>query len=136
MTIIHYRKLKIYLPPLNGGETFTKLDLAHAYQQVQLDSDYRKLLTMNTHRGLFQPRRLQFGVHSASGIFQREMEKRLKNIPFTMVRVDDILISGRNNEEHLQNLSVVLEVIQKEGLWLKKNKCFYVSGNHVLGFQN
>ena len=91
---------------------------------------------MNTRRGLLQPTRLQFGVHSASGIFQREMEKRLKNIPFTMVRVDDILISGRNNEEHLQNISVVLEVIQKEGLRLKKKKCFYVSGNHVLGFQN
>ena len=66
----------------------------------------------------------------------REMEKRLKNIPFTMVRVDNILISGRNNEEHLQNLSVVLEVIQKEGLRLKKNKCVFMSPEITyLGFK-
>ena len=57
---------------LNGGEKFTKLDLAHAYQQVMLESESRKLLTINTHRGLFEPSRLQFGVHSATGIFQRE----------------------------------------------------------------
>ena len=46
---------------LAGGEKFTKLDLAHAYQQVMLDADSRKLLTLNIHRGLFEPSRLQFG---------------------------------------------------------------------------
>ena len=36
-----------------------------------------KLLIVNTHKGLFQSTRFQFGVHSAFGIFQREMENRL-----------------------------------------------------------
>ena len=51
------------------------------------------MLTINTHRGLYQPSRMQFGIHSATGIFQREMDNRLCRIPFTQVRVDDILVS-------------------------------------------
>ena len=78
------------LATLNGGQKFSKLDLSHTYQQLLLDNESREYLTVNTHRGLFQPTRLQFEVHSASRVFQREMEKRLTHIPFTSVRVDDI----------------------------------------------
>ena len=56
---------------LHGGQKFTKLDLSQAYQQLELDEAARELLTINTHRGLYRPRRLQFGIHSATGIFQR-----------------------------------------------------------------
>ena len=67
---------------------------------------------VNTHKGLFQPTCLQFSVHSASGIFQRELENRLAAIPFVKVRSDDILISGKNDKEHFENLSKVLEIIK------------------------
>ena len=121
---------------LNGGEKFTKLDLAHAYQQLLLDEDSRRLLTVNTHRGLFEPTRLQFGVNSATGIFQREMDKKLSHIPFVRVRVDDILITGVNDDEHLNNLSLVLKILKDCGLRLKQNKCeFMVSDVVYLGFK-
>ena len=45
-----------------GGGEFIKLDLSQAYQQL-LSLNSRELLTINTHKGLFQPTRLQFGVH-------------------------------------------------------------------------
>ena len=83
----------------------------------------RELLTVNTHKGLFQPTHLQFGVHSASGIFQRELENRLAAIPFVKVRSDNILISGKNDKDHFENLSKVLEIIKVNGLRLKLNKC-------------
>ena len=38
---------------LAGGKTFSKLDLAHAYQQLELDEESRKLVVINTHNGLF-----------------------------------------------------------------------------------
>ena len=47
---------------------------------------------VNTHHGLYQPIRLQFEVHCAIGIFQREMDKRLKNIPFCKVCMDDMIL--------------------------------------------
>ncbi|XP_041379597.1 uncharacterized protein K02A2.6-like [Gigantopelta aegis] len=50
---------------LAGGKKFTKLDLAHAYQQIALEPDSKQYLTINTHKGLYQYTRLPFGVHSA-----------------------------------------------------------------------
>ena len=111
------------LATLVGGDKFTKLDLSQAYQQLELDEASRELLTINTQKGLYRPARLQFGVHSATGIFQREMNSRLSKIPFVKVRVDDILISGKNDEEHLRSLRMVLEALKKSVLTLKVAKC-------------
>lgn len=67
------------------------------------------------------------GVHSASGIFQREMEKRLSKVPFVKVGADDILVSGKNDSEHLENLESV-KIIKNNGLRLKlKRMCFYAA---------
>ena len=114
------------LATLAGGEKFTKLDLSQAYQQLELDEQSRELLTVSTHQGLYQPSRLQFGIHSATGIFQREMDSRLCRIPFVKARVDDILISGRNDEEHLANLRSVLVKLSESGLTLKTSKCSFM----------
>ena len=46
---------------LAGGKTFTKLDLANAYQQIPLDDQSKKIVAINTHKGLFQYNRLPFG---------------------------------------------------------------------------
>ena len=78
---------------LNGGEKFCKLDPSHTYQQLQISTESRPLLTDNTHKGLFQPKRLQFGIHSASGVYQKEIEKCLDKILSVKVRSDDIWIS-------------------------------------------
>lgn len=51
---------------LNGGAVFTQLDLSDAYFQIQLDRDSQKLCCINTHRGLFQYKRLPFGVKPAT----------------------------------------------------------------------
>ena len=39
---------------LTGVKTFTKLDLSAAYQQMALDEELSKLVTINTHKGLFR----------------------------------------------------------------------------------
>ena len=111
---------------LAGGQKFTKLDLSQAYQQMLSDGESRECLTINTHKGLFRPTRLAYGVKSAPGIFQREMEKRLSNIPYTVVRIDDILISGEDDEVHLRNVAAVLQVLRDSGLRLKRSKCKFM----------
>ncbi len=54
---------------LAGGSLFSKLDLAHAYQQLKLDQHSDKYLTINTHCGLYKYHRLSYGVVSALSIF-------------------------------------------------------------------
>ena len=62
---------KVYdlLASLAGGKSFTKLDLAHAYQQLVLDNKSSKLTTINTHQGLYHYKRLPFGISRAPTIF-------------------------------------------------------------------
>ena len=50
------------LSKLNGGILFSTIDLAYAYLQIEVSEDSKSLLTINTHRGLFQYNRLPFGV--------------------------------------------------------------------------
>jgi len=128
-------KTEDLLATLNGGLQFTKLDLTGAYHQLMLHEDSRECLTINTHKGLLRPTRLVFGVHMASGVFQRHMEKRLDHVERTIARVDDILITGVNTKEHLQNLGKVLDIVEKNGLRLKKEKCkFFMDEVEFLGY--
>ena len=66
---------------LSGGRTFTKLDLAHAYLQIPLDTKSKNFTTINTHRGLYQYNHLPFGISSVPAIFQRTIENILQNFP-------------------------------------------------------
>ena len=111
------------LATLAGGEKFSKIDLSQAYQQIELDEESKELLTVNTHRGLYCPDRLQFGVHSATGIFQREMEKILQGIPGVLVRIDDILATGNNDWEHFVTLIEVLHALEQSGFTVNQVKC-------------
>ena len=121
---------------LTGGQSFTKLDLTAAYQQMMLDTESAKLVTINTHQGLYEVCRLPFGVASAPAVFQRAMESILQGIPFVICYLDDILVSGRTVEEHLKNLEEVLRRLQLHGLRLKKDKCsFLQSSVEYLGHQ-
>ncbi|XP_062521094.1 uncharacterized protein K02A2.6-like [Corticium candelabrum] len=116
-------KINDIFASLAGGQLFTKLDLSQAYQQVALDETSQNYVVINTHLGLFKYKRLPFGVASDPAIFQRVMDILLQDIPMTVVYLDDILVTGRCLEEHLQNLEMVLQRLANSGLRLKLAKC-------------
>ena len=119
-------KIEDLLATVGGGEKCTKLDMSQAYQQMTLDEESRRFTTINTHKGLFQYNRLPFGVSSAPGIFQRTMENLLQGIPQVIVRMDDIPISGKDDDNHIANLEAVLKKLSEAGLRLRKEKCFFM----------
>ena len=116
-------KLDDMYTKLVGGQTFTELDLSHAYEQMLVDENSKELLTINTHKGLYRHNRLPYGVASAPGIFQRTMEGLLQGIPSSGVLLDHILITGPSTEEHLDNIEKVLRRYSEAGLRLKAVKC-------------
>ena len=111
---------------LAGGQKFSKLDLRQAYFQLPLDEASRKFVTVNTHRGLYEYTRLPFGVASAPALFQKTMDTILQGIPGVKCYIDDILVTGANDQEHLQNLEQVLERLSLQGMRLKKSKCSFL----------
>lgn len=91
------QKIEDRFTGLRGGNTFTKLDMTNAFQQLVLDEDSKKLLFMKTHKGLFRYNWLPFRVSSALRIYQRIMETLLHVIP-NVVELGDILVTGATAE--------------------------------------
>ena len=112
---------------LAGGQKFTTLDLSQAYQQVLLEESSRELVTINTHKGLYRYTRLPFGVASAPAIFQRTMDVLLQGLPNVMCYLDDIIVSGTSDAEHLSSLAGVLERLQSHGFRLQQDKCVFLA---------
>lgn len=110
---------------LKGARFFTKLDLKSAFHHVELHHDSRDITTFMSPRGLMRFTRLLFGVNTAPEIFQREMERMLKNCEGVIVFIDDILIFAETLTELHTRVEKVLEVIARNRLTLNKAKCEY-----------
>ena len=120
---------------LNGGVKFTKLDLSQAYQQVLLDEKSREFVTVNTHLGLYRYRRLPYGIASAPAVFQQLMDKLLQGLSVGCY-LDDIIVTGRDDAEHLENLNAVLKRLDQYGIKLRKSKCSFLQPSvQYLGFK-
>ena len=111
---------------LKNGKFFSKLDLSHAYQQLPLEEDSKRFVVINTHKGLFRYTRLPFGIASAPAIFQRVIEGLLQGIEGVVTYLDDVLISGSSEEQHLVALEEVLSRLEKAGLRVRSKKCEFM----------
>ena len=104
---------------VSSWKKFTKVNLRSAYQQLVLDEEAQKLGTINTHKGLFRYTRLPFRISSSPAIWQRFIEQVLAGLDGTCVIMDDLLVGGSNDDEHLKNLEAVLKQFLKYGLRVK-----------------
>ena len=111
---------------LNGGCKFTKLDFSDAYLQLELDDESRNFMVISTHLGLYQYTRLSFGIAAAPAIFQQTMETMLQGLSGVVCYLDDIVVTGKSDAEHLQNLERVLAKIQEYGFQVRKEKCSFM----------
>ncbi len=111
LTVNAALKLEVYPLPriedlfasLSGGKAFSELDLSHAYHQLLLEEESQKYCTINTHKGLYSYKKLPFGVASAPVLLQRTMENLLQGLPQVCVYIDDILVTGWMDKEHIRN---------------------------------
>jgi len=94
---------------------------------MSLAEECRDLVVLNTHKGLYRYNRLPFGVASAPAIFQKVMDTILQGLPNVFCYLDDILITGATQIEHLSNLEQVLQRLLKYGVRAKKAKCAHIS---------
>ena len=54
------------------------------------------------------------------------MDAILQSMTNVICYIDDILTTGINDNQHLENLAEVLRQLEKHGLWLKKSKCMFL----------
>lgn len=118
-------KVEEILAALEGGQSFTKLDLKEAYFQFELDDETKEILVWNTHKGLYTANRLPYGPTPNTSICQEKVGSVLAGLKGVVLLVDDILVTGRTDAEHIENLEKVLTAIQEAGFKLNKGKCVF-----------
>ena len=101
---------------------FSKLDLAEAYLQIPLEEKSAELTVINTHQGLYKFKRLPFGISCVPALFQKLTEQLVGDIPGVACYLDDIVVTGRSEQEHLNNLHNTMERLKMAGLRLKLEK--------------
>ena len=114
---------------LGGTHYFSKVDLADAYNHIELGPESQKRLALSTHRGVLLQKRLLFGISSATGYFQDIMNQLTSDLTGVAVYLDDILISGTTAEDHLNNLRQLLKRLNDKGLRCRIEKCVLAEDN-------
>ena len=111
---------------LSNGQKFSKLDLRQAYLTLECEEESKDLLTINTLKGLYRFNRLVYGISSGPSIWQRTMDQILQGIPGVQCILDDMVVTGSDDAEHLENLDRVLGRLAEFGLRVNRDKCAFL----------
>ena len=115
------------LEALSGATYFSALDLASAYNQVQVSPEDQHKTAFVTPMGLYEFTRMPFGLSTAPATFQRLMGIVFRDeiLEILLVYLDDIIVYSRSIQEHLQRLEIVFCKLQQHGLKLEASKCAF-----------
>ena len=116
------------LSKLGDAKFFTTLDLGSAFWQVPLRKKDREKTGFACELGLYQWKRMPFGLCNATATFQRLMAQALTRVTkkygnLVMCYVDDVVIATPTLEDHIDRLSEVFGCMKRAGLKWKPSKC-------------
>ena len=110
---------------LGGASSFSSLDMAHGYFQVQMHPDSMHLTAFRVPWGLYEFERMPQGLCTSPSTFQCIMEYLFgdMNLVKVLLYLDDILVFAPNIDEHIKRLDEVLARLISAGLKPNKKKC-------------
>lgn len=114
------------LDKLRNARYLSSLDIKSAYWQIPMaDNSKDKTAFTIPGRGLFQFKRMPFGLHNSPATWQRLMDRLFGEEfePYVFVYLDDIIIITPSFELHLQILTKIFQRLLETGLTVNKEKC-------------
>ncbi|UYV63150.1 K02A2.6-like [Cordylochernes scorpioides] len=110
---------------VQGARVFSCLDILSAYWTIPLHPKDREMTCFSTSEGSYVWCRLPFGLKTAPAIFNRKLSAILQKYKLDNVTsyFDDILVFSENEESHLKHLGQIFEILKKEGIQLRRDKC-------------
>ena len=115
-----------YVPgQIGNAKVFSKLDANSGFHQVLLTEESKLLTTFITPFGRFAYNRLPFGITSAPEFYQKQVSQIIAGLPGTVCLIDDIVVTGKDKQEHDQNLRAVLDRLSVAGVTLNREKCLF-----------
>ena len=117
-------KVKDIFSKLNRATYFTTLDLCTGYHHIPpLDRSYIPKTAFNLPFGKYEYVKVLFRLAKAPAYFQKLMTSILKDFPFAIVYLDDIIIFSKTPQEHLSHICMIFEKLKLANLSMKKSKC-------------
>jgi hypothetical protein len=92
---------------------FTILDMKHGYWHVPLTAESSLLMTFNSPFGRYRFKRLPFGLHSSAEVFEKRVEQLFGDLNVS-IYFDDLIVAGRDQQEHDENLRKLLARAREE----------------------
>ena len=120
-------KVEDIFPKLNGAIYFTTLDLRAGYHHIPLDKPSLPKTVFNSPFRKCEYVKVPFGLVQALAYFQELMTGILRDFPFTIAYLDDIIIFRRTPQEHLSHIQIVFKEFKSANLSMKKSKCSFFS---------
>ena len=122
---------------LGDNTHYSSLDLSKMFHQIECEADSRKYLNFNCPQGTYTYTVLPFGLKNAPSYASKLISDCLGELygKAAINFMDDILILGRSNKEHLKNIELVLEQLMKFNLKINLRKTkFFKKYVKYLGF--
>ncbi len=121
---------------LGKAKYLTTLDLSRGYWQISVAAKDQHKTAFATPWGLYEFKRMPFGLRGAPATFQRMIDRLLRGLDdSTNAYIDDIVIFSLTWEEHVRHITLVLERLLKANLTIKPKKCqFGMRQCNYLGF--
>jgi len=96
---------------LAGRHYFTLLDALKGYHQMEIQPKNREKTAFISHKGLYQYKRLPFGLKNGPAQFQRMMDQIIGGLRWqaALVYIDDLLIYSNSWVEHVSHLRTILK---------------------------
>lgn len=110
---------------LQGAAVFSKIDLRLGYHQLKVKDEDVYKTAFRTRYGHYEFLVMPFGLTNAPAAFMDLMNRVFQPFldQFVIVFIDDILVYSRNQEEHRQHLTAVLQILKDRRLYAKFSKC-------------
>lgn len=123
---------------LRDKRYFTSLDLKSAFHHVTVSKDSVQFTSFVTPMGQYEYLKMPYGLKNSPPVFMRYINSIFQNLleqDKVLIYIDDILIATKTIEENLDTLGKVLDLLVRNKLSLRLDKCSFLMSRIVyLGY--